>query len=316
MYDDILVPLDGSRFAEHALPLALTLARRTDARIHLVSVVATAPSVRFMSSKESEKAAVKGWFEERADRAQEYLASVSRRLKEAASDSELEVHTKILSGPAVEALEERARRTEADLIVMTTHGRSPLRRAWLGSVADGLIRTGPCPVLLQRPEEGEAPALSEAPNLGHILVPVDGSDRSAGVVPRAAALAGAFDGELTLLAVVPSSEESALESDAPEPLPFHHAVPMGDAVGALEEHLAELARQAQDVARISVERKVVTGDDPVEAILKTRKELGAGLVALSTRGQGGVPRMVLGSVADKIIRGGECPVLVHRPTDA
>lgn len=309
MYDDILVPLDGSEFAEHALPTALTLAERAGARLHLVSVVATAPSVRVMSSKESDKAAVKGWFEEKSERAQEYLASVRRRLQEAAGEAGPEIHHKVLSGPAVEALEERARRIEVDLVVMTTHGRSPFRRAWLGSVADGLIRTGPCPVLLERPQDGDPPALDRRPELGRILVPVDGSELSATIVPRAAALAGAFDGSLTLLAVVP--EERGREG----PAPFDGAAPLENAEEAMGSRLDELVQRARHAANVRVEREVVTGDDPVDAILETRRRLGAELIALSTRGQGGVPRMVLGSVADKIIRGAECPVLVHRPTE-
>jgi nucleotide-binding universal stress UspA family protein len=108
-------------------------------------------------------------------------------------------------------------------VAMSTHGRGPLSRFWLGSVADALMRRLPVPLLLVRPQEG-APDLSEEPPLRRILIPLDGSALAEEVLAPALALGGLVGAEYTLLWVV-------------RPLPFsparlwpdhHHGpVPLG-----------------------------------------------------------------------------------------
>ena len=98
----------------------------------------------------------------------------------------------------------RAREIDADLIVMTSHGRTGLSRMWLGSVADGLIRHSRVPVLLLRPIDAAAPRPFAHGLYKHILVPFDGSAASEEVLPAALALAKCGSARISLLRVVPA----------------------------------------------------------------------------------------------------------------
>ncbi len=109
MYRQILVPLDGSRFAEAALPLALDVSRRTKAPIHLVTVQEPIPSFAY----DEWEAAASDWSED-------YLANVVKRIDERAGGA---VTTALRSGPVVERLREEVEEVDADLVVMATHGR-------------------------------------------------------------------------------------------------------------------------------------------------------------------------------------------------
>src|SRR5262245_58620128 len=134
MIRSILVPLDGSPFGEHALPLALSLARRAGASLQLVHVhvpVAPAFSKGFIPNE-----AV--WDVKLLEQSKDYLNATARRL---AAVSSVPTQPVLLHGSVPDAILERLRSTNVDLVLMTTHGRGPLARAWLGSVADELVRS-------------------------------------------------------------------------------------------------------------------------------------------------------------------------------
>ena len=139
MYRSLLVPLDGSAFAEHALPLALSIARRAGASVNVVQVhVPFTPLYADSMSPGTYEAEAKVLEQERA-----YLDGIAKRL---ASISSVPVTSALLEGEVVaETLNGHAAAAEADLIVMTTHGRGPLSRFWLGSVADEMVRRATTP---------------------------------------------------------------------------------------------------------------------------------------------------------------------------
>ena len=88
----------------------------------------------------------------------------------------------VMRGEASEMIDMRARDLDADLIVLTSHGRTGLSRAWLGSVAHGVLRRSQVPVLMLRPHDGKADRKAAHHLFKHILVPLDGSAFSADVV--------------------------------------------------------------------------------------------------------------------------------------
>src|SRR5262249_19392216 len=136
------------------------------------------------------------------------------------------VHPVLIKGEVVPMLRATATSMEADLVIMTTHGRGVLGRFWLGSVADNLIRELPVPLLLVRPRE-TAPALEEVPDLRRILVPLDGSPLAETILEPAVALGSLLEAEYLLVRVIPPLE----------PL----AYPVGaQAAGGLEAALAHL----------------------------------------------------------------------------
>src|SRR5512142_3180170 len=159
MYRSILVPLDGSAFGEHALPLAAGIARRAGARLRLVHVhnAVVEPELKFTpyrleglhASYVDHRTAV----EEGA-----YLDRLTARLQEL---TPVDLSATVLGGRLASALENFIQGSDGDLLVMTTHGRGPLGRLWLGSVADTLVRRAGKPVLLIRArEEDVEPDLS------------------------------------------------------------------------------------------------------------------------------------------------------------
>jgi nucleotide-binding universal stress UspA family protein len=307
MVRSVMVPLDGSSFGEHALPLALTIARRAQAKLEVVHVHSP---VVFLDATMGYEAGV-----DEHIRGQEkaYLDRVVERLSFVAT---VPVTSALLDGPVADMLHEHAQATKANLIVMTTHGRGPVSRLWLGSVADELIRRTPTPLLLERPHEG-TPDLTRERLLRHILIPLDGSELAERVLEPALALGAPMEADYTLLrvtrAMLPLYPE-AFTTTVVEP---GHA--MLEQLQQLHEQvrgeaLAYLDRVAERVrARGSrVRTHVASGEQPAAIILDVASATGSDLIALQTHGRRGMSRLLLGSVADKVLRGAGTPVLVSR----
>jgi nucleotide-binding universal stress UspA family protein len=302
MFQEIVVALDGSPFGESALPLALSIAASTQGTVRLLTIITPLPVDPSVEDRGLEEA---GRLCMAREHAEKYQSDLTQRIVAAGWDVPLAVQVE--TGSVVEELDLQARALRADLLVMTTHGRGPLRRAWLGSVADGLLRRTPCPILVVRPREGEEPGLDPwKPR--RILVPLDGSAESHGILRYARALAGGFGVGLTLFRVVPS--RFPLSS----PFATHGSHGYGGWEGeaevvrrGLEEEAASLRADGLEVAI-----EVAMGAHPADGILAQVTSEGADLVAMTTHGRGGVARMILGSVADKVVRGGSAPVLLHR----
>ena len=182
MFRTVLVPLDGSPFAEQALPWALCLARRAGAALDLVRghvlYALTQPAAAWAPFDPVAEAECKQ--EECA-----YLNAVARRLTAVAP---VAVRRTLVDGYETEGILRRVQDDRADLVVMATHGRGPLGRFFLGSVADVLVRETSVPVLLVRPR-GVAPDLRAVPAVANVLVPLDGSPLAERALGPAADLA-------------------------------------------------------------------------------------------------------------------------------
>src|SRR6516225_9715787 len=126
MYRSILVPLDGSLASEQSLPYAAVLARRSGAALQLAYVhtpLLLGEGTLYLGTPD-----IQLWDEEK-----KYLASILNRLKKTGLER---VSAHVLEGPIADTLQEHALNSGSDLVVMTTHGRGPISRFWLGSVAD------------------------------------------------------------------------------------------------------------------------------------------------------------------------------------
>jgi nucleotide-binding universal stress UspA family protein len=301
----ILVPLDGSSFSEHALPVAIGAAARMGALLRLVAVYERMPVVRggqgalaFDTRLDAELRA-----ELRA-----YLEKCRRRIALVAPI--VEVDTVVLDGSAAEAIAEHTRAAGAELVVMTTHGRRGLRRMWLGSVADALVRHLAVPALVVHPPRGE-PLQLGIPNVRRILLPLDGSTESEGVIEAALALAGKHRVQYTLLRVMMSDDV------------LRFAAPGDDAVERTlhRKHLAVTAYLDALASRLrarglKVGTAVREHVDPAIAILEYALEGDVDVIAMATHGRGPVGRLLVGSVADKVLRAGSVPVLLrHIPRE-
>jgi len=287
MFSSIMVPLDGSAFAEQALSYALAVARRAGAALHLMRVHVVYALQPPASSWLPYDAALES---ESRRRELDYLTAVAGRL---APQAAVRVLTGLADGLAADGILAHARAVSADLIVMTTHGAGPLSRVFLGSTADELVRRSPTPLLLIRPHE-KAAGLGTEPVVRRILIPLDGSTHSEQILGPALALGRLTGAAFKLLHVVERPRDVSHKEEEGRPY---------------LEGLAERLRQQS----VKVETRVVTNGHVASAVLTEVVDSAYDLIALATHGRGGFKRFLLGSVADKVLRAAPCPLLVLRP---
>jgi nucleotide-binding universal stress UspA family protein len=293
MYRTILVPLDGSPLAEQALPFALAVAKRANANLRLARVHRPTPH----AGREVHAKAV-------AATEQAYLDSIADRLRPIGAH----VSTALPEGPVAAALCQCARETGASLMVLTTHARGPVSRFWMGSTADELVRNTCVPLLVHRPKAGAAITADGEFRFRRILVPLDGSDVAEEALGPAAEMARIMGASLTLLRVVEPVPLVAPDGLVYTP-PTIDTTLMDDLSKQARVYVDHVAARWQGEG-LSVETDVTVNDLPTAAILDAAER--HDLVALATHGRSRVARFFLGSVADKVVRGAPCPVLVVR----
>ncbi|MDH3270673.1 MAG: universal stress protein [Gemmatimonadota bacterium] len=307
MLASVLVPLDGSEMGEWSLPLASKVARSTGARLHLAHVHVPYEPEQLLSNSsfQWEGVDLHDYDIRHVAREEEYLTRWENRLESQGAA----VDATVLNGtPIADELVQYAKDVGADLIVMTSHGRSGVRRAFWGSVADEMIRKTALPVLVIHPDHREV-AYQTPRTIDHVLVPLDGSTLAEAVLAPAADLAKATGARMTLTHVV--ADPAYL---GPRVLGFRpdRLEPELDGAMAYLEPIAEGLRQDG----LDVRVHVVRGAMPARTITEIADELKVDLVALATHGFGGVKRAMFGSVADQVMRRTELPLLVVRPPEA
>jgi len=296
MYRQIMVPLDGSRFAESVLPFALAVSRRTGAALHLVTVQEPIPSFAY----DEWEAATGEWSEE-------YLRGAVERFGAEAGG---EVTTRLLAGHVVEMLEEEAGKQSADLVVMATHGRGAFSRAWLGSVTDAFLHHTQRPVLLLRPKENADGGAPSDPAVARILIPMDGSDISESVLDHAVAFGSLFGAAYHLVRVVPYPMQFT-SPYLPHTMQMNQQF-VSDAREAADSYLEGHAQRLRG-SGLAVTHSVAVVPQPAHGILSELEDAGCDMVAMATHGRAGISRAILGSSTDKVIRGTHVPILLHRP---
>ena len=294
MYRSILVPLDGSAPAERALAVAASLAARLGSDLHVVHVhrapVADELTVYGVAGEAARAAA------------EQYVLTTAERLRTAHKG---QVSGTVLDGSPPSAMVDYAAKAGIDLIVMSSHGRTGASRFWLGSVADAVMRTTTVPVLLVRAgDENTGPARFE-----RILVPLDGSLLAEAVIPHAIALAKLHAGHVHLVRIEERAEDLrmsvwGLAASEPDDLPAR--------LERADHYLHSVVAQSESEwppATVSAEAR--GGHRVGETIAQVAVERNSDLIAMTTHGRG-ASRLLLGSVADKVIRGTTCNILLTR----
>ncbi|HEY7699201.1 MAG TPA: universal stress protein [Vicinamibacteria bacterium] len=299
MYEKIMVPLDGSSFAEEALPLAHLLARTLKAELHLVHVVSPSPDFALKSPEED-----LAWTEFARGKTAAYLDAHAERAKAAGAPA----LSAVLEGHVSAALESYAESQKVDLTILTTHGRSGASRWWIGSVTDELLRSSGADLLLVRPWDETDDRTRRTSRFGKILVPLDGSKVAETALSPATRIADAFRSELVLARVVPSPVE----------LTSIYGVPgvelRGEAYDArIDEAKSYLHAVVGRLERRTAESLVIESGGAAEGIVEAARAGEVDLIAMASHGRGGLERALLGSVADKVLRATTRPVLVVRP---
>jgi nucleotide-binding universal stress UspA family protein len=292
MFARILAATDFSSAADAAVAQARHLAARTGATLHVLHVVEN-PFLKVVLT------------DPRA-----YETAALRQLQDRipASDGVKPVFAVERSDEPADEITSYARIHDIDLIVMGTHGRRAMAHLLVGSVAEKVARTAPCPVLTMR----DAPAGSQADG-PRILVPTDFSATADAALLLAVRLAPVIGASIHLLHVV---EHSAVAGSLGSGL----YVP--DRAAVREEQVAEaktqLARRTSNEAGspVTMTSDVATG--PTAAtITAAAADGGFTLIVMGTRGRGGLAHLLIGSIAESVIRTAQCPVLtVKAPAEA
>jgi nucleotide-binding universal stress UspA family protein len=301
-FRSILVPLDGSDLAAQALPLAATIARRSGGQLRL-ALVHEHPAIP-LDAVTTKTLTSMDLAAHKAERA--YLRGVRGGLRE---DGIRVASAVTLTGTVGPALVTYARDLGIDLVVMATHGRGGFRRIWLGSTADHLVRQLDIPVLLVRPAPGQ-PAESTGTRATKVLVPLDGSSLAEEALGPAGELARIWNADLHLVRVIG---------------PVVSADPLYPVSIVYDEELTSMARAAAQAYLDKVIHRLgeqglratgaaIIGGNTAHTIQDAAHAARVVALAIATHGRTGLGRAVLGSVADKLVRGAEVPVLVWRPT--
>jgi nucleotide-binding universal stress UspA family protein len=293
MFDKILVPLDGSELAEVTLWYAEGLAGRMRSEITLLIVL----SPEDLTSRYMYDCYLKGIAKRTEANAEERGAG--------RKESGIKVDYKILKGDAAEEIVDYADKARINLIIMSTQGRSGVRRWALGNVANKVLRATRKPVLLIRAKGAKTDVYRE--RLVKVLVPVDGSKESESILRYVTYMATELDLEVTLFhAWVRESEDFPLNTVGLEQL---------NQVRKRKESYVrrmETRLKRKDVNVNSVFRELWT-DGAAEEIIKLADEGDFSLVAMSTNGRSGLGRWIFGSNAEKVLEGGSTPLLLVRP---
>lgn len=320
MFQQILVPLDGSSLAENALPVASQLARTSGGTVTLLQAVDA--SYAYLSYGATQPVVTQEVIEKSLTYASTYLDALLRRPDLAGVTLKKQV---VLGNPATVILS-MVNKLSVDLVVMSSHGYTGVKRWLLGSVAEKVVHHAPVPILILRNKK----SLLAHPNRDgtsgvRALVPLDASARSQDVIAPAAALVTALSspvqGELHLTQIVKVPKESS--------------------EGARREALLQSARQNLQaickyvceglVANVGPELRfkltwsVSMERDIAEGIVRVaengeRAEDGSivepcDLIAMTTHGYSGIKKWTMGSIAGRVLHATRLPLLVVRPAD-
>jgi nucleotide-binding universal stress UspA family protein len=295
MFKKIVIPLDGSLLAEQALSFLPRFVSPLQTHIDLVCVVQ--PWVYALGMSEATPVSV---INDLHENWQAYLHQQEIFLQGLGYT----VQSHVLEGDIAAEILALAANKNADLIVMSTHGRSGFRRLALGSVAERVLHNATIPLLLVR----EGAALHTTNPIEHLLVPLDGSSFAERSIPLAVELSTQTGATLTMLRVVQDLDAQNKQIIFKSEEAAEEAVTQWKLLAT--RYLDELAKGIK-AEGVKVSSMVLSGD-PENLIGTIAETLPADLIVMSTHGRSGVSRWVYGSVANKVLRTASCPVLLVR----
>jgi len=289
-YKKILVPLDGSELAEKALPYTKSIAKLKNSEVILFAVSITTPGSR------------------RTRLLKTYMDVSAKNLK----TKGLKVSAAIAYGNVADEIIEYADKNKVELIVISTHGYSGIKRWMLGSVTQKVLYGTCTPVLLIK---SKSPEISDV-KLKKILLPVDGSPFSESTFPYVEELAKKSNAEVILVEV---SESPVVPSYGDRPINSTWGKYRDTLWSELQQHSSEylekvksaLVKRGINVKSQAVKGKV--GETALKIMQLANKEK-VDLVVIATHGRTGISRWVYGSVANRIVQESLQPVLLIRPS--
>jgi nucleotide-binding universal stress UspA family protein len=307
MFRTMLVPVDGTELAERALAYAVALARPADGHVILLRAEPLAWQAHRPVRRAS--AVVAGpsrlaWLTPVEPQARITLEAAAARVQAEGVTAEVDFqryqHGDMEPADAILAA---ARERQADLVIVSTHGRSGFARWYYGSVADQIVRGADIPVMLVHAAVERQWPEDRAPR---ILVPLDGSPLAENILDPIGRLASQLSAEIVLLRVV-ERHPLGVYGVSPHPAQSLLAADLADARGYLADILDRIRRVG-----MSVTARTVVGV-PSTTIATVAQEEGVDVIAMATHGRGGLRRLAVGSVADSTLQETTVPLLLVRP---
>lgn len=287
----VLVPLDGSDLAEQAISVAkYLLGHHKNGKLTLARALETP---RLSAWLPAEMLTLH-------QREQEMVERYLEKLKTELDGSGFEVEGVATPGPGpVEDVVELCGEKGVELVVMTSHGQTGWVRYFLGSNTEKLMRVCPAPVLVVKNPDFEG-GKYEGPK--KIMIPLDGSERAQSAIPQALDIAPGGTARILLVGVSVVFQGHAFEGDMRTVVK-----PDLDRVRGYLDEQAEWLRNQGYLVDVVVRRGDAAGQ-----ILELAKEEDVDLIMMTSQGQTGFAAWLYGSVAEKIVRGSDCSVLVFK----
>ena len=312
MYKRMLVPLDGSELAEVVFAYAKELAVRLSLDVTLLHVC---------SPTEQELAPMhRSYTEHMAGIVKLQVEAIQKKVGIQPGGKAVEVRGELAVGYPAEEILSYADENDIDLILMSTHGRSGIRRWAMGSVADKVLRASKVPVWLVRAGIPEEVVYDKWPSRT-ILVPLDGSELAESVLPHVEAVAKQRGAEIVDVILLRVCEPPIISSDYPEaimPLSWEEHVEQQMALckRASEKYLASVEKRLKD-AGLKVRSEALVGKpplgNPANEIIDYANRNPFNLIVMATHGRSGISRWAYGSVAARVLLGVSSPLFLVRP---
>ena len=292
----VLFPTDLSDGAARAFPQAASMAEWHGAELHVLNVAGRHDHRYSEMRKHFPIDAVR--LKKMLDPAEEPDQSPTRRKPDL--DGLTIVQEQIEAASPADCIVDYTSSADVDLVVMGTHGRRGVDRLLMGSVAEEVVRRAPCPVFTIRSDGNHVPYRA----VRRILVPLDFSDASSAALAHAKELAQTYGAQLDLLHVI--EEVMYPSSYGVEAV----SIPTDEVVERVETALAGIARDDIGYEHVTVQ---ATPGYASTTILDYASDHDVDLIVIATHGRTGVDRLLLGSVAERVVRRASEPVFVVKP---
>jgi nucleotide-binding universal stress UspA family protein len=299
VFKRILIPLDGSELAEVALPYAEELSGRLGSE-SILAYVSESPD-------DPQRHVHQFYLEKMAETTKQGTEAYIEKSRKAAA---IRVGSVVLFGNPAEEIIKYADKERTGLIIIATHGQSGIKQWALGSVADRIVRGAKVPVALIR-AKGERSDLREIGLLKKAVVPLDGSKASERVIPYIEELASRLKAEVHLIEVL-ATGNPGLRRNGDYGYVVYTDHEMESRKNMALAYLKNVEIRLKEKG-ILVKTEVRSGDAAKE-IIDYAKQIYADLVVMSTHGRSRIGRWVLGSVAESLLREGDTPLLLVRPS--
>jgi nucleotide-binding universal stress UspA family protein len=294
MFKHILVPLDGSKLAESALPVAAFLAKTLKAPVTLLHVIEQDAPAEIHRDRHLTDSA----------EAEAYLAGIAQAAFPPKTKVDWHVHTAAVADVSRSIVDHSADEFQPDLILLCAHGNGGMHDLFFGNIAQQVAAASGTPVMLIKPTESPTPF-----KIKRILVPLDNESVHDEAIPISKQMAKAFKAQLDLLCVIPtlgtlSGEAAASGNLMPATTTAYLDITEENAREHFQAHLDEFHSMG-----LSATAEIARGD-PATIIAKTADNNGENLIIFGTHGRLGLDAFWNRSVTTGVARRTQIPLLL------